>query len=640
MFIGQGIVVPQPSARVSNLSVPRPIASIVGLTDNPTYGPTLQIGQEANYTLASSSGTVSAWSWGQLIAADGGTTEDYGNGPNPTDLSAADGDVVIAAVLVDGDWSYTSAVPVRRAPPVPGSLILPDVVEGAVPIALDVSGAIDGDEVALSLVAPLPGVLLSGNTLQIDGAQFAAQSGVSLTLRGINTGGAADISASFDILSSDISATVLPAAGDGLYETLTFGDLPEIGTFQNPGNYSSASGVIGVTTSFVKNSSVAAETDTVLENDTWRIDFTVSQNAGADRVFSISGTCAYFFTTTALPDGNLSLEINPDVPDDETLDLEINATSYSGLSVGAIRAGPFHAGGAGIGFAGLVADLGAGDTLTADIGDWLTAAGALTFTCQWMRDGVDIPGATNDSYDLVPADLGTDISLALHGDDGTAITTVVTPPISLPGGVSGTEFARVGRRSVDNNSALSHTLTDVDLGSPAAGRVIYIAAARFFEATALTVGGLPATLVAGVDNGNGPGFNSAVSLWKVALPTGASADIVITGPMASIATAVEIYRTIGLVEKLSTTSTASTPDLSLNTDDGDFILGTMMMTNGTQVVWTGLTEDFESDIRSGEYFSVASAQNVTAATPHSILATPDGTAAGHAAVAITLEAIS
>jgi len=86
------------------------------------------------------------------------------------------------------------------------------------------------------------------------------------------------------------------------------------------------------------------------------------------------------------------------------------------------------------------------ETLTANTAGVSDADGpaSLSFSFQWLRDGGAIPGATNSTYLLVLADVGTTISIrATYTDDGgtaenvtsaptATVTNINTTPIGLP----------------------------------------------------------------------------------------------------------------------------------------------------------------------------------------------------------------
>ncbi len=71
-----------------------------------------------------------------------------------------------------------------------------------------------------------------------------------------------------------------------------------------------------------------------------------------------------------------------------------------------------------------------GKTLTATTGSWVDSG--LSFAYQWLRNGAPIPGATNASYTVVSADVGTDLQVRVTASktgraDGTSTSGAVKP---------------------------------------------------------------------------------------------------------------------------------------------------------------------------------------------------------------------
>jgi hypothetical protein len=78
-----------------------------------------------------------------------------------------------------------------------------------------------------------------------------------------------------------------------------------------------------------------------------------------------------------------------------------------------------------------------GQTLTCDPGTW---TGAPTFTFEWLRDGVPIPGATGSTYALTPDDVGRQITCRVTGTNVAGSDQATSPPVSpasKPAGPSG-----------------------------------------------------------------------------------------------------------------------------------------------------------------------------------------------------------
>ncbi len=109
---------------------------------------------------------------------------------------------------------------------------------------------------------------------------------------------------------------------------------------------------------------------------------------------------------------------------------------------------------------------------TVSDGDYITTAG---FSYQWARDGVDLTGETDTSYDLVEADVGsvltvtasyTDLEGNFHsvsGSSGAIANVNDAPAITSTGGTD-----------VDEDSAYSYSITTSDSDSDSVGEVLTI----------------------------------------------------------------------------------------------------------------------------------------------------------------------
>ena len=74
-----------------------------------------------------------------------------------------------------------------------------------------------------------------------------------------------------------------------------------------------------------------------------------------------------------------------------------------------------------------------GQTLLTSVGTW--SGTAATYTFQWKRGGVAIPGATGSSYLLVSADLGAMISVTVTATNtagNASATAVAVGPVTAP----------------------------------------------------------------------------------------------------------------------------------------------------------------------------------------------------------------
>jgi hypothetical protein len=96
-----------------------------------------------------------------------------------------------------------------------------------------------------------------------------------------------------------------------------------------------------------------------------------------------------------------------------------------------------------------------GQTLTVNT---TSLGGSGTISYQWKRNGADIPGGTNSSYNLVSADNGTTISVTVtRANNSGSVTSAGVGPVTLPaltGSVSITGTAVVGQTLTVNTTSL------------------------------------------------------------------------------------------------------------------------------------------------------------------------------------------
>lgn len=185
---------------------------------------------------------------------------------------------------------------------------------------------------------------------------------------------------------------------------------------------------------------------------------------------------------------------------------------------------------------------------------------------------------------------------------------------SAIGGTGSAPFSLAfGSSSVqDGPSVGSHSFTGMTIGAaPTGGETRHVVAAIGLmhnsagSINSVTIGGISATLVVGIDSGTGTS-GAGVALYIAAVPTGTTATVVVTytgGTSLGAATFILRNRT---VTTATSSSTAQSPSLNLNISTGGAAIGVSMVRDGTVSTWTGLTENFDTDIRSNEWFSAAS----------------------------------
>ncbi len=97
-----------------------------------------------------------------------------------------------------------------------------------------------------------------------------------------------------------------------------------------------------------------------------------------------------------------------------------------------------------------------GSSLTANTGTWTPEP---TFTYQWLRDGVEVSGATGTTYLLTPADLGASLSVRVTGTK--AGYTSVTRTSAGTSVVQAGEFTSAPNPQVSGTPAVGSVLTCV-----------------------------------------------------------------------------------------------------------------------------------------------------------------------------------
>jgi len=408
-------------------------ATITGLTpDNPFYPVAhAQIGNEASIGAAMSDGsTITSYNWSQA----GYGTGEFGSSANPT---ALDGSTLYLEVVADG-LTYQAEVPIRHPEPVAaGSLVAQSWFQGSGPQSYDASAAIGAiPDASFAIIAGPTGISFDAltNSVMFDTDVLSTQTDTAYTLRVSNSGGHFDLPGIFSVAASTITvAGTTPPATYRYYATQTLGDLANLTTYQDTANYTSGSGITGVVTAYTRNGAGAGGADALAEGDTWTITFTVSQSAGSDRVFNLSGTAEYMATVTLAAGNVFAVDVNDIVPDTATLDFTASGTAYDGtysaIPIGDLANNAYNfAGTFGLSYI----DLTNGDPVSVDAGLWVTPTGNLTITTDIEIDSVSV----GDPHTITTTtDGGLGIQGLVSGDDGLHTPVAwSTTPITIPGG--------------------------------------------------------------------------------------------------------------------------------------------------------------------------------------------------------------
>lgn len=182
-----------------------------------------------------------------------------------------------------------------------------------------------------------------------------------------------------------------------------------------------------------------------------------------------------------------------------------------------------------------------------------------------------------------------------------------------------------------DNTGVSDSSNDVTFSSrsigaaPAAGESRFVVAMFHHEkettgntVTGVFIGGATPTTLASFNYDVG-GSRTLILAYRE-IPTGTTADFRMTISANGGRKAVGVYRVIGqsgssiALYGTETTDTGANPTLSLDVSSGGVVIAGTNVEQGSACTWTGLTENYDVDLNSGEYYSGASATISTTET--------------------------
>jgi hypothetical protein len=156
--------------------------------------------------------------------------------------------------------------------------------------------------------------------------------------------------------------------------------------------------------------------------------------------------------------------------------------------------------------------------------------------------------------------------------------------------------------------------------------------------SAMTVGGISATLVIAQGNTGGAPNEDNSSIWRVSGVTPGTGTIAVTFTTAYSECAIATFETVGRAAAASATDSigwaaaGSNPTKNINVPANGFVIAAASTVSADTWTWTGPTE--RSDGTTPSYSQTTASQNYTAAqTPLTVTATRSGTAKGAFVVA-------
>ncbi len=176
--------------------------------------------------------------------------------------------------------------------------------------------------------------------------------------------------------------------------------------------------------------------------------------------------------------------------------------------------------------------------------------------------------------------------------------------------------------SSNTTGLTTYTFSSLSLGSAYVDRAIVIGVAARASSiqtiSSVTVGGVSTTPI----YQNGGGTSSVAGFYIVAMPTGASGDVVVTFSGAMVRAGVVVW-SVRHLQSLTATGTyaltGGSPTAAINVSAGGVALGLVYNTNNTSgVTWTGLNLDFSNQVSGVMTFSSSSAAFANAQTGLSV----------------------
>ncbi len=180
----------------------------------------------------------------------------------------------------------------------------------------------------------------------------------------------------------------------------------------------------------------------------------------------------------------------------------------------------------------------------------------------------------------------------------------VTQLSGFGGSASGDAFAYVSDAADDTNRS-TYTFSAQDIGAEAADRLVIVGLTHNrvsggFKLSSATIGGVSATIH--VAQFSGSGFTVGGAIISAEVPSGVSADIILTmeGTLANCQ--ISVYRATGLVSSTSHDTDSARqdegtgPTLQVNVpSNGILVAVAATVTDTLTASWTGATEDIDQD---------------------------------------------
>lgn len=197
----------------------------------------------------------------------------------------------------------------------------------------------------------------------------------------------------------------------------------------------------------------------------------------------------------------------------------------------------------------------------------------------------------------------------------------------------------------DNVDRTTYTFSSQSLGTADSNRYIvvgvgFVSSTETQSISSVTVGGVSASSLTSFTEEDEGTWSSCAQIWIAAVPTGTTGDVVVTLNGTASVCAIGLWRLItdNITPVATNTDTADSITVNVNTQNGGGVVAIAQCRNGSTSTWTGVTEDFDFDTASGEYFTGGSHTASSTETPRTITGNNDGGPASMAGCAVSFAA--
>jgi hypothetical protein len=172
----------------------------------------------------------------------------------------------------------------------------------------------------------------------------------------------------------------------------------------------------------------------------------------------------------------------------------------------------------------------------------------------------------------------------------------------IDGGAGAATVTYIGRN--DAGSGSTQTFAGQAIGTAAPNRYVIVSVAQNsgtrLATPTVTVGGISATAVVALRTDYSSAASTTQALFIAAVPTGTTADVVVTWSTTVDFTAIAVWAAYGINPTAIATATsgADPASFTVNVPSGGIVIAAVNNTQYTTSTWAGATENYDNNLRS------------------------------------------